>query len=1175
MIKLLLTFLISFSILGGAGTFPQGDHIKNLKDKIEFKNSLTQIISNDSDDPSAVAKFGESGSLYLRTNGELWQKQDSGTSTNWTQLYFTPLFTSADKLIKSNGLDDITDTGIDILGTDSLGNVDRIEFDTAVGAPALQEGALFYDNDALAFFNATKKISLDKIESYNTNLSTGLISGGILSIGTPTSTFSVALGNGHIVNSYTDSNNPVITPVSWTAFSNIALTDINASFTTIGLDSAGLIVQRPDGSFTAEETRDYIVIGTLVHQDNVSIDSVYNTPHLSYGGLHSVYDMGVALGSINSEGNTYSGTAVSQIKRTAGKTFELGSNHNSSTKNPNFVESVLADPATFHYHYQDGVGGFIATPDTTTIDKAFWDDGTGTLNSLGNNKWTIQRIYLLPATSVTVLQYGQAEYSNLNDAMNGISTEDFNKDPELIVAKLRALLVFRKGADLSLNDGNHFFIEADKFGQTAQGSASSISSFSSYYVRQLEDFSSIDIASYFTISANVAVAEEITTPIDGVRSAALSQTTATAADYYRPNTMLFNDDVYKNRTINYAFDFNSNALAGSYRVKTILYNGTVERTVSDIDIDTTGLGTFTSEFFVNPIDEYVRFEILTKLPNDANLLIVDNFRLDISGKQVKNFTVTEDATYTGYLSKNGSNQLKFATESSNNSGKVISVTNTDHTRYTFEREGDFTASAAIYNGATDDQFIEHYSSLNVLKKKVILRDTVNGRVSSATTGYGEIGDYIVVVSTGTPSNDTLTNFSITATATSEGTVYSDEIDNSEYNWNSFTPTGSWTTNTTYTGAWRRDAGDIEIVYRIAISTGPPNNSTLDLDMPSGKVIDTSVFDYGVDGSEIPILDSDGGAFDAGSGYSHLKAHWSSTTKFQVWGVANPQTDNSTRVAQGTPRVWDNADRIYMHIKVPIVGWSANPIKNIIVENPEGEFSTVTKILSANATANAVVSDLTLTTVVGESYQLNVNTNFGLVDNSWGRLQIDNGATAIGRVAVDNSNIAAASGTAEISRNATYNFTATDTTVTFTMSSFTLSSYLSGTGTKLGSYVELVKLPKKLGVDVLENVITDHVSGGTEYEVKGELFDGKQVYARSWELISDLSAGANIDTGLPTTLEPLHGEVSTNLWLIFNYGFSSTFARVVYDKGTGNIVFAQTGGGTLLAGTRLTFKYTKP
>jgi hypothetical protein len=82
-----ITFVIALACHGGAGTFPQGDHVKLLKDKVEFKNITTQIIANDSDDPTSVAKNANFGSLYLKSDdGQVYRKTDAGSSTNWNRM---------------------------------------------------------------------------------------------------------------------------------------------------------------------------------------------------------------------------------------------------------------------------------------------------------------------------------------------------------------------------------------------------------------------------------------------------------------------------------------------------------------------------------------------------------------------------------------------------------------------------------------------------------------------------------------------------------------------------------------------------------------------------------------------------------------------------------------------------------------------------------------------------------------------------------------------------------------------------------------------------------------------------------------------------------------------------------------------------------------------------------
>jgi hypothetical protein len=84
----LLVLLMTFTLDGSAGTgaIPSGPNIKLLKDNLRFKNTDTKIMTNDSDDPTLVAKNAAPGSIYIRTDGTMYQKQDAGSSTNWQSL---------------------------------------------------------------------------------------------------------------------------------------------------------------------------------------------------------------------------------------------------------------------------------------------------------------------------------------------------------------------------------------------------------------------------------------------------------------------------------------------------------------------------------------------------------------------------------------------------------------------------------------------------------------------------------------------------------------------------------------------------------------------------------------------------------------------------------------------------------------------------------------------------------------------------------------------------------------------------------------------------------------------------------------------------------------------------------------------------------------------------------
>lgn len=64
-------------------------------------NSVVSIVSG-SADPTSVATSAPAGSLYLRTNGNCYLKQDAGSSTNWLQTNLLSLSGSTATLVAQN-----------------------------------------------------------------------------------------------------------------------------------------------------------------------------------------------------------------------------------------------------------------------------------------------------------------------------------------------------------------------------------------------------------------------------------------------------------------------------------------------------------------------------------------------------------------------------------------------------------------------------------------------------------------------------------------------------------------------------------------------------------------------------------------------------------------------------------------------------------------------------------------------------------------------------------------------------------------------------------------------------------------------------------------------------------------------------------------------------------------
>jgi len=87
----LLTSCASYGQASPGAIF-SGDSIKLLKDNLLFKTGAVKILTGDTDDPTSVAKNAPQGSLYIRSGtGAMYQKQDSGSSTNWSLLLIAPI----------------------------------------------------------------------------------------------------------------------------------------------------------------------------------------------------------------------------------------------------------------------------------------------------------------------------------------------------------------------------------------------------------------------------------------------------------------------------------------------------------------------------------------------------------------------------------------------------------------------------------------------------------------------------------------------------------------------------------------------------------------------------------------------------------------------------------------------------------------------------------------------------------------------------------------------------------------------------------------------------------------------------------------------------------------------------------------------------------------------------
>lgn len=304
---------------------------------------------------------------------------------------------------------------------------------------------------------------------------TGLTYGGQLSINSgDNSKFDISAGGGVVADHYTDSANPKVTDVVWDVKTAVTVTNIVFTDRTyIALDLNGDIVQQ-ENPWTPEQRRDYILLGLLVHPNNTILQATIPLPKTTFDITQQLVDFIQSIGPFNISGNVISPNGANlNIDRSAGSQYRLGSNYDTNLKNPSITSSTVDTPLTFRYRYQDGLGGFVEGSDITLIDVINYDNSGSITLVPSSNKWQIQKVWVF-ASGATRLMYGQNIYKSMADALAALMGEDFNADPNLLSnAALRGWIIVSKDTvDLS-DDSQAKFIEANSFGDSATGGASS------------------------------------------------------------------------------------------------------------------------------------------------------------------------------------------------------------------------------------------------------------------------------------------------------------------------------------------------------------------------------------------------------------------------------------------------------------------------------------------------------------------------------------------------------------------------------------------------------------------------------------------------------------------------------------------------------------------------------
>ena len=293
---------------------------------------------------------------------------------------------------------------------------------------------LYFTQNGAGYSNTTRLRWLEG------NMYTGLLNGGIITTSSST-VYQVSSGSGIIVNlnaSLNDNPYPTIQYLNWSNLS-ASIAPLSASYDQafVGVDSTGNIFQQgapfSDGQFNV-----LINIGVVLFQNNSTINGVKTQPSVAYGFQQAQNTFNRAFGPLKLSGYTLavSGSSTGSLVLGSGTAYAPGANYTVDPNNPNYETDSGTNTSKIFRYYDSGSGTNSWVYDTNggagyaTINPGQYSNN-GTLSSVANNRWSIQRCFWYPnsVTKAVVVYYGNEIYTTQAEAIANIQYEYFVEAP--------------------------------------------------------------------------------------------------------------------------------------------------------------------------------------------------------------------------------------------------------------------------------------------------------------------------------------------------------------------------------------------------------------------------------------------------------------------------------------------------------------------------------------------------------------------------------------------------------------------------------------------------------------------------------------------------------------------------------------------------------------------------
>lgn len=299
-----------------------------------------------------------------------------------------------------------------------------------------------------------------------TSSSTGLVTGGVLSINADPTLFDITDGYGFVF----DSDTLIKQRVSWTGLTAQSSGAHVGDITHVSINASGVPFYSIP-AFTNIQKRNNIILGLLLHPGaSASFLIASSIPLQIHSPVNQISDFAVLVGLAKFSGMIGGSNGLLTILSTSGVMFNYGGNYNTNHKNPNFVDIPFVD--TFGADtYNRVLLDDSFTPSLKDINTTQYDVAGVLTNIPGANDFQTMRIYQT-RNGTLLVQPGQFIYNSMAQALSAINTDGFIVAPSMVEnGLLIAYLTVKDGTtDLAVIT-DAVFTQAGKFQSTSGGSS--------------------------------------------------------------------------------------------------------------------------------------------------------------------------------------------------------------------------------------------------------------------------------------------------------------------------------------------------------------------------------------------------------------------------------------------------------------------------------------------------------------------------------------------------------------------------------------------------------------------------------------------------------------------------------------------------------------------------------